>query len=206
MRTIIAILWLLIFAVAAPVCYATEVQTLIFPSQKPVDNHPWTVPTTGTYQCTLSVDEMVVKWVEPSTGVTSDTGVLVILQGISLAADCNKSFLLWDDTWADSRNLIICNIYYRNVSFSRHTILAYTKWWTCCVALDGCWSYIPRQIINGFIFSGAVAADTSHCNWRHVALVYGQKFMPTAQSQKSPHQMISPMAIMNRIPRPMDGM
>lgn len=117
MPPIILILALLTFATGTHACSAAEIQTLIFPSQKPIDNQPWTVPEAGTYQCTLFVDDMVVKWVEPDAGVTSNTGVLVILHGISVSADCNKTFTTWDETWANSRDLIICNIYYRNANF-----------------------------------------------------------------------------------------
>ncbi len=67
--------------------------------------------------CDIDSREMEVKWLLPEDGVTSETGLLIVLAGISLENDCARPFYPPDPEWADHRNVVIAQVYYRNLGF-----------------------------------------------------------------------------------------
>lgn len=109
-----SVLWLLL---PAAVALADPPQSLTFTGQAPLDASVWTVPAQGTYGCSGNLSQMVVQWHEPAAGVTSQTGILVMLHGIDANSYCNRKFMEWGTPWADACDVIVCNVYYRNIPF-----------------------------------------------------------------------------------------
>lgn len=67
--------------------------------------------------CSIPVSPLEIKWREPSAGVTSQTGVILILPGQHEIFDCVRPFDVQDAAWPNSKNVIVCNVFYRNKTF-----------------------------------------------------------------------------------------
>lgn len=75
---------------------------------------------TGSFAgCIRQINPMIIKYSIPSYGVDGSTGLLVILGGINATQDCNQFYALEPEmeAWIDSRNLIIAQVFYRNLGY-----------------------------------------------------------------------------------------
>lgn len=95
----------------------SQEQSATFEVQLPEDPGVWDAPLTSSLECEIYVNPLVVKWRVPSGGVTSSTGLLVVVPGKAPIFDCQRDFNVVDASWPDAKNLIVCNIFFRNNSF-----------------------------------------------------------------------------------------
>jgi hypothetical protein len=66
----------------------------------------------------LSVENVRIYWREPTNGVTSTTGVLFRGTGTGVESDTNPQSHPLDDTWRDSKDLIIGTVAIRNLAYA----------------------------------------------------------------------------------------
>ncbi len=88
-----------------------------FETQMPTLPGTFDAPATSTHTCIIPVSPLVVKWREPAAGVTTATGLIVALPGISDTFDCDRFFDAQDAAWPDAKNVVVCNVFYRNNTF-----------------------------------------------------------------------------------------
>lgn len=102
----------------APAYAAGPVQEMPFTAQLPESPGVFDAPSVSTKQCTINCSPLVVRWQEPSAGVNSSTGLLVLLPGGNPINDCTRPTQYGDPNWADTKNVIYCNVFYRNQAFT----------------------------------------------------------------------------------------
>ena len=89
-----------------------------FTAQPPVSPGLYDAPLTSTRLCTISYSPLLVRWQEPSAGVKSTTGLVVVFPGANPVNDCVRPTQYADPTWPDTKNVVMCTVFYRNQAFS----------------------------------------------------------------------------------------
>ncbi len=95
---------------------AALAEPLYFPAQPPESPGLYDAPPVARPPCAgRLISPREVHLVLPSAGVNAETGLLLNLLGISTIVDCNPQPVALGD-WADSKNLVIATISYRNLA------------------------------------------------------------------------------------------
>lgn len=106
-----------LFCISDYCVFSATYMSANYTSQNPADPNIFDSPTTSTIGCVIPLNPRKIMWIEPDAGVNSDTGLLVVLTGITSNSDCNPSIFVPDDSWRNSRNIIITHIFYRNIAY-----------------------------------------------------------------------------------------
>lgn len=95
---------------------STSEQQTSFVGQLP--DSPGLYDAQSTGQGGVSVTSIPLIWREPAAGVTSATGVLLCGTGVALESDTTRQYIPLDDSWCDTKNLIIATVAQRNLAFA----------------------------------------------------------------------------------------
>lgn len=111
--------WALVSLVAAPALPQPEFEDgrLSFAAQLPSEPGVYDAPASTSSPCAATVSPMEIAWAEPSTGVNPSTGLLLVCFGIGPGNDCTRGFGLPDPAWPDSRDVVVANVFYRNLAY-----------------------------------------------------------------------------------------
>ena len=107
MKTIFVVLFMFAAAIS---CGATEV--FEFASQPPIAPNVYDAPQTSN--CGRTTSNLAIGIVTPDS-MNSETGLIINLPGLT-TFDCNPSAVALDN-WANTKNVVIATIAYRNLSF-----------------------------------------------------------------------------------------
>ncbi|MGI8908518.1 MAG: prolyl oligopeptidase family serine peptidase [Candidatus Sumerlaeaceae bacterium] len=94
---------------------AVDLETT-FAGQLPAD--PGVYDAQSTAAPNLSVASLRMIWRVPSGGVTTTTGIVIRGPGVGAISDYDLQYNGLDDTWLDSKDLLICTVGTRNLSYA----------------------------------------------------------------------------------------
>ncbi|MGI8908300.1 MAG: hypothetical protein ACR2IE_17640 [Candidatus Sumerlaeaceae bacterium] len=91
---------------------------MTFTTQLPPDPALYDAPATTTKECTIYCSPLLLRWQAPSAGVTTTTGLIVVCPGGNPINDCSRPAQYGDPAWPDTKNVVMCSVFYRNQAFS----------------------------------------------------------------------------------------
>lgn len=97
----------------------TTTRVLTFIPQMPDAPGLYDAPTSAI-GCARTLAPQEIHLLEPTTGVQQTTGLLVILPGFNVNADCAPSAIDLDG-WTNSKDFVSATIHYRNLAFRSPT-------------------------------------------------------------------------------------
>jgi Prolyl oligopeptidase family len=97
-----------------------KIYSLLYETQLPEDPGLYDAPAQADCGNGLIVplNPMEVRWMQPAQGINSETGLVMLIPGVTTVMDCDKVYVPADPQWLDERNLIVAITYQRNLGFA----------------------------------------------------------------------------------------